>query len=592
MSAAAEETDAPAVLVDRLSVAVVASGDLILDGVSCSVGAGEVLALVGESGSGKSTLGLAVLGHVRPGLEVTGGSTTIAGTDVWRLPPRRLSQLRGSVVSYVPQDASVSLNPSMRVRALLGELLRIHRSGLSAAQRADRCRTALEEVQLPSDREFLARYVHQLSGGQQQRLGIALALVAEPSVIVLDEPTTGLDAITQQAIIDVVVHACRTRAAAALFITHDLEVARAVADRVLVLYSGRLAEHGSSQQLLTAPAHPYTRGLLAAVPHIDRRIQLRGIPGAAPAASDRPRGCAFHPRCPVAIDVCSSVVPQPELLGAGHSAACHVPQSAPMQIREPDAIDDRAASEGGLAAHDLVVAYGRKQVLHGVSLQVPSGTCLGLVGASGSGKTSLSRALVGLVTPSGGSVSLNGRTLAGSVDDRDTAARQTLQYVFQNPYGSLNPRKTILDILQQPARAFDIEYSRAIAAEWLDQVKLSSRVLDRRPDALSGGERQRVAIARALVPNPEYLICDEVTAPLDVSVQASIVELIRSIMLESGVGILFVTHDLGVIRSLATEVAIIQNGDLVELGSTDTVFDAPSSPYAEQLLAAARVVSS
>lgn len=591
MSDGSATSQRPAVVVDDLTVGVSATGDLILDGVSCVVARGEVLAVVGESGSGKSTLGLALLGYTRPGLAVLAGSIHVAQEDVSRLSPRQLTALRGRVVSYVPQDASVSLNPSMRVRALLGELLRVHRPELGSRERLDRCRQALQDVHLPSDDEFLARFVHQLSGGQQQRLGIALALVAEPSVIVLDEPTTGLDALTQQAIVEVVARACRTRRAAAVFITHDLEVASAVADRVLVLYSGRVAEVGAEDQILSSPRHPYTRGLIASVPHVERAVRLVGMPGAAPAAGDRPSGCAFHPRCPVADEVCRSVTPTMKDVQPGHSLACHRPQTVTIAVKETHEGAAPEPTVGGLVMDDVVVRYGSKQVLHGITVSIQPGSCLGLVGASGSGKTSLSRAAVGLVEPASGRITLHGRVLEGSIDDRDEESRRALQYVFQNPYGSLNPRKTILDILGQPAKAFGIDFSRQVASEWLDRVRLSSRALDRRPDALSGGERQRVAIARALVPNPQFLICDEVTAPLDVSVQASIVELIRTIMLESGVGILFVTHDLGVIRSIAHQVAIFQDGRLAELGATAEVFESPSSPYAESLLAAAKVIS-
>lgn len=581
-------TDHRAVSVDNLTLAIEGTNNAILQSVSFGVERGEVLAVVGESGSGKSTLGLALLGHTRPGLSIVGGRIDVLGNEVSSMSTVALAKVRGGIVSYVPQDASVSLDPACRIGSLLDELLRIHQPDLSKTQRRERSLATLCEVDLPSEREFLARYIHQLSGGQQQRLGIALAMVTEPSVVILDEPTTGLDALTQQSIVKTIGKACRNRNAAAVFITHDLEVVRSIADRALVLYSGRVAECGPVSELLGMPTHPYTRGLVQAAPTMNEALALKGVPGSAPQAADRPLGCAFHPRCSLAVDLCVDVRPDLREIKPGHSLACHIPQSGPLPSLAPLLAAPNRTDTGSLSAVGLEISYGSKRVVHGVDLTVRRGTCVGLIGASGSGKTTVSRALVGLVEPSGGSVLLDDRELASSVDDRGTEARRALQYVFQNPYSSLNPRRTILEILEQPARAFGLDYSRKVAAEWLDRVALGPRALDRRPDALSGGERQRVAIARALACNPQFLVCDEITAPLDVSVQATIVELIRSIIVDSGLGILFVTHDLGVMRSLADEVAIFQDGHCIEFGTTDQVFDDPQTPYAIDLVTAAR----
>lgn len=582
-----------AVLVDELTISLTASGHAILDRVSFALAPGAVLGVVGESGSGKSTLGLAILGHARSGLSVTEGRVEVLGHDITALSASEVNGLRGEVVAYVPQDASVSLNPARRIGSMLDELLRTHRPGSTRQERRLRILEVLAEVDLPIDPEILRRYVHQLSGGQQQRLGIAMALISEPSVLILDEPTTGLDAITQREILKAVSQACRSRNAAAIFITHDLEVVRSLADHVLVLYAGRVAELGAAEQILTEvdPTHPYTRALIQSLPTIDKAVELRGIDGWAPAASDRPLGCAFHPRCELATDVCIEQRPPLIDLGHGHLVACHRPQSEPLLTVAAPPTRPLATEASGLQALDLTVAYGDRRVLDGVALTVQPGACVGLVGASGSGKTTMSRTLAGLIAPQSGSVRLDGVDLAGHVGKRTDAQRRAIQYVFQNPYSSLNPRRTVLQILEQPARAFGLDFSRAVATEWLDRVRLSSRSLDRRPDALSGGERQRVAIARALACSPRYLICDEITAPLDVSVQATIVELVRAIMLESGVGVLFVSHDLGVMRSLTDKIAIFQDGQCIETGQTDEVFDEPSTDYSRTLLAAARLVT-
>lgn len=583
-----------AVEVEDLTVSITATGHAILESISISVAPGEVLAVVGESGSGKSTLGLALLGHARQGLAVTGGRVRVADHEVSALSPGDLARVRGKVVAYVPQDASVSLNPAHRIGALLDEILRAHIPGATKHDRLRRCLSVLTEVDLPSRPEFLRRFVHQLSGGQQQRLGIALALVSEPSVLVLDEPTTGLDPITQREILKAVGSACRSRNTAAIFITHDLEVVRTLADQVLVLYSGRVAELGSADKIIrgAGPVHPYTRALIESAPSVDQALELRGIRGLAPSASDRPAGCAFHPRCALAVSRCLDERPMLREVGSRHFSACHFPQEHPVAaLTSPLTLPKADHGSDGLQAIDIKVAYHGYVVLDGVSLSVSPGSCVGLVGASGSGKTTVSRALAGLVRPNSGTVRLDGVDLASTVDRRSSEQRRAIQYVFQNPYSSLNPRRTVLQILEQPARAFGLDFSRAVATQWLDAVSLSARALDRRPEALSGGERQRVAIARALACKPRFLICDEITAPLDVSVQATIVELVRAIMVEAGVGLLFVSHDLGVMRSLADTVAIFQDGQCIETDRTERVFDEPRTDYGQALMSAARVVA-
>lgn len=558
----------------------------VVDGLSFDVAEGEVLAIVGESGSGKSTTALTLLGYTRPGLEIASGSIEVLGHHVSGASERELRALRGRVVAYVPQDAAVALNPSFRVLRLLDQVLAAHRPEMSAAARRTRCVEVLSEVDLPSDSDFLRRYPHQLSGGQQQRLGIALAIAAEPGLVVFDEPTTGLDPLTQRGILSVVRRICADRRTSAVFISHDLDAVRAVADRTMVLYSGRLAEVDSTESIATAPRHPYSRALLQAIPSTSERALLRGIAGSAPPAADRPSGCAFHPRCPAAVSACVHTQPRPVPAGTG-SIACHEPQSVALPVRAVSDEKERSdhGDKGSLVARDVVVGYKKGNVLHGVDLTVNHGRCVGLLGGSGSGKTTLARALVGLVPAAGGSIELDEQTLRPNVADREQWQRRSIQYVFQNPYGSLNPRRTIRQLLAQPLRAFDEEFDDATASVWLERVSLSSKLLDRRPSALSGGERQRVAIARALAVQPRFLICDEITASLDVSVQASIVELLRGLVHELGLGILFVTHDMGVVRSFADEVVLIHEGRVIEQGTTIDFFDSPTSDYAQALLA-------
>lgn len=575
-----------AVSVQDLVVSVAGTEVPVVDGLSFDVARGEVLAIVGESGSGKSTTALTLLGYARPGLEIAAGSIEVLGHNVSDATDRQLRALRGRVVAYVPQDAAVALNPSYRVSRLLDQVLCAHRPEMSAADRRDRVAAVLEEVELPSDKDFLRRYPHQLSGGQQQRLGIALAIAAQPGVVVFDEPTTGLDALTQRGILSVVRRICADGQTAAVFISHDLDAVRAVADRTMVLYSGRLAEVDSALAVSTSPRHPYSRSLLQAIPSTTERTLLRGIAGTAPPAPDRPSGCAFHPRCPSAQSVCVHDQPLPAPAGIG-AVACHFPQSAPLV---PRAVTSEAAREdhsgkGSLVARGVVVGYNKGNVLHGVDLTVAFGHCVGLLGGSGSGKTTLARAVVGLVPAGAGVIELDGQAMPTRVGHRDQWQRRSIQYVFQNPYGSLHPRRTIRQLLAQPARAFGRPFDEATACAWLERVSLSPKLLDRRPAALSGGERQRVAIARALAVEPRFLICDEITASLDVSVQASIVELLRDLVTDLGLGVLFVTHDLGVVRSFADDVVLIHEGHVVERATTTRFFDEPASDYAKALLA-------
>ena len=479
---------------EDLVVRISETGAPVVDRLSFDVAAGEVLAIVGESGSGKSTTALALLGHARPGLEIAGGTIEVLGNSVSGASARQLRALRGRVVAYVPQDAAVALNPSARVASLLDQVLRAHRPELSAADRRDRCGAVLAEVDLPTHAGFLRRYPHQLSGGQQQRLGIALAIAAEPGLVVFDEPTTGLDAIPQRGILAVIRRICADRHRAAVFISHDLDAVRAVSDRTLVLYSGRLAEVDSAATVSATPRHPYSRALLEAIPLATERAVLRGIEGSAPPAADRPSGCAFHPRCRHAQHVCAIDQPHPVPLGTG-AVACHFPQLDVLPARPRATDDEREAlvDKGALIARDLVVGYKSRHVLHGVDLTVAHGRCVGLLGGSGSGKTTLARALVGLLPTVSGSIELDGRQIPSLVSHRDDQQRRRIQYVFQNPYGSLHPRRTIRQILAQPARSFGLPFDEATASAWLERVSLSPRLLDRRPSALSGRSEEHTS---------------------------------------------------------------------------------------------------
>jgi peptide/nickel transport system ATP-binding protein len=587
---AVEVAREPAVEVRDLRVELARSGVDVVDEIVVDIRPGQVLGLVGESGSGKTTVGMALLGHVRRGGRFAGGVIRIDGRDLGSLSEGDLRRLRGGVVSYIPQDPGTSLNPALRIGTQLREMLDAHAPGTSSAERAARVREALEEVALPSDDAFLRRYPHQLSGGQQQRVAIAMAFANRPRVIVCDEPTTGLDVTTQSRVLETVRDLCRSHQVAALYVSHDLAVVAELADHVAVMYAGRIVESGSREQLFAAPRHPYTRRLLRAVPDIAGKRTVVGIPGHAALPDSRPTGCYFHPRCEFAREDCRAAFPPVTDLGDGHTVRCYHVADA---VRRPPPegagqAQQRVGAAVELAVHDLNARYGTRHTLFDVALELHHNECLALVGESGSGKTTLARCVAGLHKDWTGEVRLRDTALPEAARKRSNDARKSIQYIFQNPYASLNPRRTVgqtiarqLELFGQSGRA---EGDRRVA-ECLERVALSSSAANRFPDELSGGERQRVAIARALAAEPTILVCDEVTSALDVSVQAAIVELLGQLRGEMGLSLLFITHDLALIRTIADRVIVMTEGRIVEEGPVEQIFTAPNAPYTRQLLA-------
>jgi peptide/nickel transport system ATP-binding protein len=582
---------APVVEVSDLRVELVGSGVDVVDEIALQIHSGEVLGLVGESGSGKTTVGMALLGHVRRGGKVGGGAVAVDGRDLSALGPDELRHLRGGVVSYIPQDPGTALNPALRIGTQLAEVLEAHASSWSEDQRRERVGEALTEVALPTDDVFLRRYPHQLSGGQQQRVAIAMAFANRPKVIVCDEPTTGLDVTTQARVLETVRDLCRSHQVAALYVTHDLAVVAELADRVAVMYAGRIVESGPREAIFSAPRHPYTRRLLRAVPDIAGKRTVVGIPGRAALPGSRPEGCFFHPRCPLADDESRSAFPPVTELGGGHTVRCFHHADA-VQQTEPEGAGQLGARAVGeelvLTVRDLDAHYGASHALFRIDLDVHREECLALVGESGSGKTTLARAVSGLHSNYTGQVRLRDDPLPEAARRRSREARKEIQYIFQNPYASLNPRRTIGQTIGRQLQLF-YPGSRADTgkrvAECLERVALSSSAASRFPDQLSGGERQRVAIARALAAQPSVLICDEVTSALDVSVQAAIIELLGELRREMGLSMLFITHDLALIRTIADRVAVMNKGRIVEQGSVDSILTAPSADYTRELLA-------
>lgn len=589
----APASDSAAAVVENLTVTTADGRVPIVEGVSFAVAEGEVLGLVGESGSGKTTVGLALLGHTRPGLVIKSGGINVGSTEVLGLQPRALREFRKTAVAFVPQDPASSLNPALKLKAQFGEIFL--GSPLNPAQIEQAIETAIAGAGLRDWRSLRSKYPHQLSGGQQQRLVIAMAFARHPRLIILDEPTTGVDVSTQRRILETIRDLCSRERVAAVYITHDLDVVRSLAHRVCVMYSGRVVEMGTTEEIFTTPAHPYTRGLLRAIPSLSDLALPHGIPGQPDPPGGRPAGCAFAERCDLVIDDCRLRVPDPVVVNpvTGHSARCirtaEVTELALRTGRQASGLAGAAAARSSLVVAGLRAGYGGTEVLSGVSVRVDRGECVALVGESGSGKTTLARCVVGLIPWSSGSVSMGDESLAPGLARRSDVAIRRMQYVFQNPYGSLNPRRTVAHLLEQPLRLLCPEVTKRQRAERIDaalaEVALSGRHRHRRPHQLSGGERQRVAIARALITDPWFLVCDEVTSSLDVSVQASIMELLDRLRTERALGVLLITHNLALTRSTCQRIVLLKEGVVQEEGPVEQVLVHPASGYGARLLA-------
>ena len=570
-----------------LEVRLGPSGPDVVRDVSFSVRAGQVLGIVGESGSGKTTVALALLGHARRGLSIHSGEVCLDGVDLLRLRPAQLRAARGAKVAYVPQDPSAALNPTLRIGPQLQEALRVH-AGI-VDDPASRVIEVMQEASLEATPEMLRRYPHQLSGGQQQRVSLAMAFACRPSLIVLDEPTTGLDVSTQRRVLDTVRSLCRSYGVAAVYVSHDLAVVGGLVSSVAVMYAGQIIEIGSTTRLFAEPVHPYTRGLLAAVPSPERAELLTGIEGQQPRPGRRGAGCSFAPRCDFAVGQCRVETPEPVSVD-GRAVRCLrtaevVGAAAARPAAVPGPVADGSAAT--LSLRSVCASYGQTQVLFDVGLDVPAESCVAVVGESGSGKTTLARCVAGLHRNWTGDITFQGAALAPGARQRPKDVLKRVQYIFQNPYTSLNPRKTVGQIIEQPLEQFQRlsfrQRTERIGAV-LDDVSLGRNCMSRYPDQLSGGERQRVAIARALVVEPDLLICDEVTSALDVSVQAVIVELLRRLQRERQLAMIFITHNLALVRNIAQSAVVLCKGAVVEAGPVEQVLEHPADPYTVRLI--------
>jgi len=571
----------------------------VLRGITLSVGRGEAYGLVGESVCGKSTAALAIVQYLPRNGRVRNGQILIDDRDVLSLSRGQLLRLRADAVSMVYQNPSTALNPSLRIGRQAAEVFTVR--GVARGEALERARQALELVQISDPGSVMQRYPHQLSGGMQQRVIIAMALAKDPSLLILDEPTTGLDATVEAEVLDLVAGLQAKLHTSVLFISHNLGVIAKMCDRVGVLYAGRLVEEGAVERVLHDPRHPYTVGLLRCIPRGGVRKDhglLDTIPGFLPNLSETVvPGCVFAARCGLAQEICHTEEPPLHELGGGHVSRCHFHEQAQSLPREMAA--DLALPAVDRAGQALLQFDDLGKVFHqhghqinalvGVSAAIWPGETLGLVGESGSGKTTLARTLLGIVGPTSGAVRLDGTALAPRLGKRSKEEVRAIQIVFQNPDSALNRRHSVRRILRRALKKLAALTGSAAETRMLDlmsSVRLAERYVSAKPGQLSGGLKQRLAIARAFAGDPKLVLCDEPTSALDVSVQAAILNLLVELQAQSRVSYLFISHDLGVVRYVSDRIAVLYLGRLMELGAAEVVFAGPHHPYTEALLSA------
>ena len=597
-------TDAPALELHDVDVVYSVRGidRPVLRGVSLEVGRGESYGLVGESGCGKSTAALAIVRYLARNGRVSGGSISVAGRDVLGLRGGSLRRYRAETVSMVYQSPGAALNPSIRVGSQVAEAFTVLGASRSAAE--EQAREALTRVQIADPGSVMSRFPHQLSGGMQQRVVIAMALAKNPALLILDEPTTGLDATVEADVLDLVSRLQLELHTSVLFISHNLGVISKMCSRVGVLYAGRLVEEGPVETVLRDPRHPYTVGLLRCIPRGGVQKdhgRLDTIPGFLPALGTELSGCVFADRCALADDRCRIEEPPLITIEGGHESRCWYHEQAPDLPREEAANIEIAAVDRDAAplvrVEELSKVFKQRghdvYALTDVSAALWPGETLGLVGESGSGKTTLARTLLGIVPPTAGTALLEGVPLPTRYQKRSREQLRALQIVFQNPDSALNRRHSIRRILLRSLKKLaGVSGSAAEIRmqELAHRVRLTERTLTQKPAQLSGGLKQRAAIARAFAGDPKLVVCDEPTSALDVSVQAAILNLLVELQAEKRVTYLFISHDLGVVRYISDRIAVLYLGRLQELGPADVVFDGPHHPYTEALLSAVPTV--
>ena len=580
----------------------------ILRNVTTNIKKGETVGIVGESGSGKSTLALAMMGYVKHGLFTMNGECLFNSLNLLDLSNNELEKIRGRKIAMIPQNAGQSLTPNLKIGYQIEEALKLH-TNLNENERKNRISELLNNVRLPSPDVMALRYPHELSGGQQQRVAVAMALAGNPELLLLDEPTTGLDVTTQAHVLELLKDIAKDTGTSMVYVSHDLGAIAQVCDRVIVMYAGEIVLEGPVRKILKEPIHPYTNGLLKSIP----KLSLEGLPESMPGAQPQPghigEGCSFYDRCNISDEKCKIKTPDLEFLSEiDTSVRCfnykkvNINQNKNIQIKNLD--EKNVENNEILGLSDVSISYAKQSFLDqlfnkltdsnptvkDINININKGETIALVGESGSGKSTILKSIAGLLKTKDGNINFaQNRKLSEDLKNRSSDDLRAIQLIFQNPDESLNPNHTVEQILSQPLKLYfglKEDKLKKNIIELLEKVRLGEFYMTRYPRQLSGGEKQRIAVARAFAAKPEIILCDEVTSALDVSVQAAVLDLLKKLKDDFGTTYIFVSHDLAVVKAISDRVAVLYQGRLCEIGPSKNVYKFPSHPYTEVLLGA------
>ena len=580
---------------------------LILRNISTNIQKGETVGIVGESGSGKSTLALAMMGYVKQGLYTINGKCLFNSSNLLEMNNRDLEKIRGRKIAMIPQNAGQSLTPNLKIGYQIDEALKLH-TNFNKTERDKKISELLNKVRLPSPETIALRYPHELSGGQQQRVAVAMALAGNPELLLLDEPTTGLDVTTQAHVLELLNFIAKDTGTSMVYVSHDLGAIAQVSDRIIVMYSGEIVLEGPSRSILKKPIHPYTHGLLKSIP----KLSLSGLPDSMPGTQPQPgsilSGCSFFDRCNLAEDKCKNNSPELEYIDdLETSVRCFNYKS----LKDKKDINSQISKNEAnieeneiLNLTDVSISYAKQKLIDqilnktvdtnptvkDININLNKGETIALVGESGSGKSTILKSIAGLLKTKDGKIRFEkDRDLSSDLKKRNPNDLRAIQLIFQNPDESLNPNHNVEEILSQPLKLYfglsGGELKKNII-EILEKVRLGEFYMSRYPRQLSGGEKQRVAVARAFAAKPDIILCDEVTSALDVSVQAAVLNLLQKLKDDFGTTYIFVSHDLAVVRAISDRVAVLYQGRLCEIGPSKKVYQFPSHPYTEVLLGA------
>ncbi len=580
----------------------------ILKNITTSIKKGETVGIVGESGSGKSTLALAMMGYVKQGLFTMGGECIFNSFNLLNMNNRELEKIRGRKIAMIPQNAGQALTPNLKIGYQIDEALKLH-TNFNKNEREKKISELLNKVRLPSPETIALRYPHELSGGQQQRVAVGMALAGNPDLLLLDEPTTGLDVTTQAHVLELLNFIAKDTGTSMVYVSHDLGAIAQVSDRIIVMYSGEIVLEGPARDILKSPIHPYTYGLLNSIPKLSLAGLPESMPGSQPQPGTKKEGCSFYDRCNLAEEKCKKNSPDFEYINELKTSVRCFNYKKLLKDKSKKQLST-SRNEKNIKINEILnltdvsISYAKQKLLDqilnkitdtnptvkDINIDINKGETIALVGESGSGKSTILKSIAGLLRTKEGNIKFNqDRILSNDLKKRNSSDLRAIQLIFQNPDESLNPNHTVEEILAQPLKLYfglSGEKLKNNIIDLLEKVRLGKFYMTRYPRQLSGGEKQRVAVARAFAAKPDVILCDEVTSALDVSVQAAVLNLLQKLKEDFGTTYIFVSHDLAVVRAISDRVAVLYQGRLCEIGPSKNVYKFPSHPYTEVLLGA------